>query len=62
MQSLLLMPLELQQALGIPMVEVWLGWLLAGFRLEQSKEFYKNIAFVIKMPGQIRQLGVKVAV
>jgi len=56
------MPLELQQALGIPMVEVWLGWLLAGFRLEQSKEFYKNIAFVIKMPGQIRQLGVKVAV
>lgn len=31
---------ELQQALRIPMVEVWLGLLLGGYELEQRGEFY----------------------
>jgi hypothetical protein len=32
----------LQQALGIPMVEVWMGLLLGGFEIEQLGEFYEN--------------------
>ncbi|BBD62902.1 hypothetical protein NIES2109_57520 (plasmid) [Nostoc sp. HK-01] len=32
----------LQQQLKMPMVEVWLGLLLGGFRLEQRGDFYEN--------------------
>lgn len=31
---------QLQQALGMPLVEVWLGLLLGGFTLEQHGDFY----------------------
>jgi len=33
---------RLQQALKLPMVEVWLGLLLGGFRLEQRGGFYES--------------------
>ncbi len=32
---------ELQKALNMPMVEVWLGLLLGGFTLEQRGDFYE---------------------
>lgn len=32
--------LKLQQALGMPIVEMWLGLLLGGFELEQRGDFY----------------------
>ncbi|BAZ02869.1 hypothetical protein NIES37_68820 [Tolypothrix tenuis PCC 7101] len=33
---------QLQHALKMPMVEVWLGLLLGGFNLEQRGDFYQN--------------------
>ncbi|BAZ03034.1 hypothetical protein NIES37_70470 (plasmid) [Tolypothrix tenuis PCC 7101] len=33
---------QLQRALKMPMVEVWLGLLLGGFNLEQRGDFYQN--------------------
>ncbi|MGA7932027.1 MAG: hypothetical protein WCA35_00455 [Kovacikia sp.] len=33
---------DLQQALGIPMVELWLGLLIGGYLLEQQGEFYDS--------------------
>ena len=33
---------ELQRALNMPMVEVWLGLLLGGFTLEQRGDFYES--------------------
>ena len=38
---------ELQQALGLPLVEVWLGLLLGGYKLEQRGEFYDTAAIEI---------------
>ena len=32
---------ELQQALGLPLVEVWLGLLLGGYVMKQRGEFYE---------------------
>ncbi|GAA6616302.1 hypothetical protein [Scytonema sp. NUACC26] len=34
--------LDLQKALKIPLIEVWLGLLLGGYTLEQRGEFYKT--------------------
>ncbi|MUG93187.1 hypothetical protein F7734_12400 [Scytonema sp. UIC 10036] len=34
--------LDLQKALKMPLIEVWLGLLLGGYTLEQYGEFYKT--------------------
>ena len=41
---------ELQQALGLPLVEIWLGLLLGGYDMEQRGEFYdtETIAVLVK--------------
>ena len=39
---------ELQQALELPLVEVWLGLLLGGYHLEQGREFYNTATILVR--------------
>lgn len=42
---------QLQQELGMPLVEVWLGLLLGGFQLEQcTDDFYDLGGILVRMP------------
>ncbi|MCU0566648.1 MAG: hypothetical protein MUF49_08635 [Oculatellaceae cyanobacterium Prado106] len=54
-QNLETLPLlQLQQALKMPLIEVWLALLLGGYHLEQRQEFYETTGIWVGSP-QLKQ-------